>query len=117
MELHIPQAPQQFPALVTPELKETTVTLPSGLVALTPSAGDGLEGCTDAQIALASAGLGSCPNGSQVGTIEVDDTAVDRTVERPGVPRHPALRPVLRTRMPRTGTCSGCSCRSRGPGS
>ncbi len=68
VDLHLPQAAQQFPALVSPEFKETTVTLPSGL-SLAPSAGDGLEGCTDAQISLESAGPGSCPNGSQIGTL------------------------------------------------
>ncbi|HXB63908.1 MAG TPA: hypothetical protein VNV42_03420 [Solirubrobacteraceae bacterium] len=68
VELHLPQAPQQLPGLVSPEFKETTVTLPSGL-SLSPSAGDGLEGCTNAQISLEMAGPGSCPNGSQIGTL------------------------------------------------
>jgi hypothetical protein len=69
VEQHFPQGPQQFPALISPELKETTVTLPSG-VSLNPAAADGLEACSDAQIDLGSAGLATCPNGSQVGTIE-----------------------------------------------
>jgi hypothetical protein len=68
VDLHLPQAPQQLPGLVSPEFKDTTVTLPSGL-SLSPSAGDGLEGCTDAQISLSTAGAGSCPNGSQIGTL------------------------------------------------
>jgi hypothetical protein len=68
VDLHLPQAPQQLPGLVSPEFKETTVTLPSGL-SLSPSAGDGLEGCTDAEISLATAGPGSCPSGSQIGTL------------------------------------------------
>ncbi len=70
VELHVPQAAQELPLLVSPELKTTTVTLPSGL-SISPSAGDGLEGCTDAQIDLASGKLGSCPTGSQIGTISV----------------------------------------------
>jgi hypothetical protein len=70
VDVNIPQAPQQFPALITPEFKDTTVTLPSGL-SLSPSAGDGLEGCDDAQIALSTAGRGSCPEGSQIGTAKV----------------------------------------------
>ncbi len=71
VEQHLPQAEQHYPDLLSPELKETTVTLPSGL-SLNPSAGDGLEGCTDAQIGLGSGSVGSCPNGSQIGTIEVE---------------------------------------------
>jgi hypothetical protein len=70
VDLHIPQAPQQFPGLITPEFKETTVTLPSGL-SLSPSAGDGLQGCNDTQIDLSSAELGSCPTGSQIGSVKV----------------------------------------------
>jgi hypothetical protein len=71
VEQHFPQGLQQFPSLIAPELKETTVTLPSG-VSLNPSSADGLEGCTNAQIDLGSGSLGSCPNGSQVGTIEAE---------------------------------------------
>jgi hypothetical protein len=70
VEVHVPQAPQQFPALITPEFKDTTVTLPSGL-SISPSAGDGLAGCDDEQIDLASAVRGSCPDGSQIGTVKV----------------------------------------------
>jgi hypothetical protein len=80
VELHLPQAPQQFPALIPPELKETTVTLPSGL-SLDPSAGDGLEGCTDAQIDLGSASVGSCPEGSQIGTIEAETPLLSEPLE------------------------------------
>jgi hypothetical protein len=71
VEEHLPQAAQQFPALISPELKETTVTLPSGL-SLDPSSGDGLEGCTEAEIGLGSGSAASCPNGSQIGTIEAE---------------------------------------------
>ncbi|MGH2854828.1 MAG: hypothetical protein ACRDLF_11640, partial [Solirubrobacteraceae bacterium] len=80
VELNLPQAPQQFPALLTPEFKETTVTLPSGL-SLSPSAGDGLEGCSDAQIALGSGSLGSCPTGSQIGTIKVETPLLTEPLE------------------------------------
>jgi hypothetical protein len=67
VDLAFPQAPQEFPHLITPELKNTVVTLPSG-VSISPSAGDGLAGCTNAQIDLASPALGACPDGSQIGT-------------------------------------------------
>jgi len=71
VEQHFPQGLQQFPSLISPELKETTVTLPSG-VSLNPSSADGLEACSNAQIDLGSGSLGSCPNGSQVGSIEAE---------------------------------------------
>jgi hypothetical protein len=70
VDLHVPQAPQQFPATVTPELEGTTVTLPSGL-SISPSAGDGLAGCSDAQIDLTTFGPGTCPEASQIGTVKV----------------------------------------------
>jgi hypothetical protein len=69
VEQHFPQGPQQFPALIAPELRETTVTLPAG-VSLNPASADGLEGCTNAQMDLGSGSLAACPNASQVGTIE-----------------------------------------------
>ncbi len=70
VDLRVPQAAQQFPALVTPEIEDTTVTLPSGL-SISPSAGDGLEGCDDEQIGFSSASVGSCPSGSQIGSVKV----------------------------------------------
>jgi hypothetical protein len=80
VDVTVPQAPQQFPALITPEFEDTTVTLPAGL-SLSPSAGDGLEGCSDAQIDLASAGVGSCPNGSQIGTVKVTTPLLTEPLE------------------------------------
>ncbi len=80
VELSLPQAPQQFPALVTPAIKDTTVTLPSGL-SISPSAGDGLQGCDDQQIDLASASLGTCPAGSQIGTVKVKSPLLPATLE------------------------------------
>jgi hypothetical protein len=70
VDLNLPQAAQQVPAVITPELEDTTVTLPSGL-SISPSAGDGLQGCSAEQIDLASPILGSCPSGSQIGTVRV----------------------------------------------
>ncbi len=80
VELSVPQAVQQFPALVAPALEATTVTLPSGL-SISPSAGDGLQGCSDAQIALSSAKLGSCPTGSQIGTVKVTTPLLPEALE------------------------------------
>jgi hypothetical protein len=44
VDLKLPQSPNQFPDLATPELRNATVTLPSG-VSISPSAADGLVGC------------------------------------------------------------------------
>jgi hypothetical protein len=80
VELDVPQAIQRFPDLVTPEIQDTTVTLPSGL-SISPSAGDGLAGCSDEQIDLSSAGLGSCPNGSQIGSVKVTTPLLPEALE------------------------------------
>jgi hypothetical protein len=80
VNINVPQAPQQFPGLVTPPFKNTTVTLPPGL-SLSPSAGDGLQGCSDEQINLNSPTLGSCPTGSQVGTVKITTPLLTEPLE------------------------------------
>ncbi|HXB64958.1 MAG TPA: hypothetical protein VNV42_08820 [Solirubrobacteraceae bacterium] len=80
VDVNVPQAPQQFPSLITPEFRDTTVTLPSGL-SISPSSGDGLEGCSSAQIDLSSATLGSCPQGSQIGTVKVTTPLLPEPLE------------------------------------
>jgi hypothetical protein len=70
VHLGVPQALQQAPLLITPELKDATVTLPSGL-SVSPSAADGLQGCTPAQIALGSSLPGNCPPASTLGTVRI----------------------------------------------
>jgi hypothetical protein len=69
VHLRIPQAAQRAPLLVTPELKNATVTLPAGL-SISPSAAEGLQGCSDAQIDFASPVAGSCPAASEIGTVQ-----------------------------------------------
>jgi len=94
VDLKVPQAPNVFGALATPDLKNATVALPAG-VSVSPSAASGpdaLEGCTEAQIDLLGTELGEghpggngspyddglthaspghCPAKSQIGTVEV----------------------------------------------
>jgi hypothetical protein len=59
----VPQAPQ---------LKDATVTLPAG-VAISASAGDGLDGCSDVpgddQVRLDSTVAVTCPDGSKIGSV------------------------------------------------
>jgi hypothetical protein len=69
LDLAVPQSSDPN-ARATPPLKDTTVTLPLGM-SVSPSAADGLEGCTDAQIALSSVASGTCPERSQLGTVTI----------------------------------------------
>jgi uncharacterized repeat protein (TIGR01451 family) len=69
VDLKIPQNSDPT-GLATPELKDATVTLPPGM-SVSPSAADGLLGCSDAQIAVSSPDPGSCPAASQVGTVKI----------------------------------------------
>jgi hypothetical protein len=66
----VPQGPGAWPALVTPELKDATVTLPAG-VSLSPSAADGLQACSDAQVAVESTEPDECPEASVLGTVRI----------------------------------------------
>jgi hypothetical protein len=68
IDIRVPQAPQLPPDLATPEFKNVTVTLPSGM-SISPSAGDGLQACTASEIDLSSRLPGSCPDGSVLGTV------------------------------------------------
>jgi hypothetical protein len=69
VELSVPQS-EGPNNLATPALKDARVTLPSGL-AISPSQGNGLEGCTPDQIKLDSTAQPECPNASQVGKLEL----------------------------------------------
>jgi uncharacterized repeat protein (TIGR01451 family) len=70
VDLLVPQAAQMAPNLITPELKNVTVTFPPGF-SLSPSAADGLQACGEAQIDLSSDAAGSCPDASILGTVKV----------------------------------------------
>jgi hypothetical protein len=79
IELKIPQS--ENPAgLATAHLKEAVVSAPLG-VTLNPGAADGLQACSDQQIALGSAAPGSCPNGSVVGTVKVVTPLLEAPLE------------------------------------
>ena len=92
--LKVPQTPNAWPAHVTPDLRNTEVTLPEG-VSVSPSAADGLVGCKESgpegielgnndtlghevqegeepgADGLPHAAAGHCPKASQIGTVEV----------------------------------------------
>ncbi len=70
VELTVPQS-ENPNTLGTPPLKRAVVTLPPGLV-VNPSAADGLQACSPAQIDLGSAAPPSCPDASKVGTVQLE---------------------------------------------
>lgn len=57
--------------LATPHVRDVTVTLPEG-VKVSPSAADGLNACSDAQLAVNSPAEPSCPPSSAIGDVVVD---------------------------------------------
>ncbi len=52
------------------DLRQAVISLPAG-VRVNPSAADGLQGCSAAQVDLSAADDASCPDGSRVGSLTV----------------------------------------------
>ena len=79
VNIHIPQnqTPEQ---LATANLKDTTLTLPQGMV-VNPSAGGGAVGCSPAQVDLHGSGGARCPDGSKIGTAEIQTPLLDHPVK------------------------------------
>ncbi len=69
VELKLPQSEEED-GLGTADIRATEVTLPEGTV-LSPSAANGLSGCTDEQFGLRIEAKGACPRASKVGTVSV----------------------------------------------
>ncbi|HWX44491.1 MAG TPA: hypothetical protein VNY52_04120 [Solirubrobacteraceae bacterium] len=104
IDLKLPQAPNVFGALGTPELKNATVMMPPG-VSVSPSAASGpnaLAGCTSAQIDLLGTELGEghpggnnspyddgmthaspghCPENSRLGTVKIETPLLPTPLE------------------------------------
>ncbi len=79
VNLEVPQT-EAFSELATPELRTATVALPEGL-SVSPSAANGLQACSDAQIALESNQPGSCPLASQIATVKVTTPLLESPLE------------------------------------
>ncbi|MHB8574280.1 MAG: hypothetical protein ACYDCQ_03015 [Dehalococcoidia bacterium] len=77
--------------LATPPLRDTTITLPPG-VRVNPSSANGLEACSLEQIGISATGVPnaappSCPDGSKLGTVEVETPALAMKVcKNPALP-------------------------------
>jgi hypothetical protein len=84
-DLHVPQS-QDPEGLGEADLRDTSVTLPAGLL-VNPASAGGLAGCSAAQIGLStavgeapahfSAEPPNCPDASKIGTVEVETPLVD----------------------------------------
>jgi hypothetical protein len=78
VDLHVPQTTFEPSKPNSPDVQSTEVTLPEGMT-LNPSAANGLEGCTDAQIAIGTDNAIGCPPGSVIGSVSID---------APGIPNN-----------------------------
>jgi len=76
-DLVIPQDDDPNTGIAPSELKKVTVTLPEG-VRVSPSAADGLQGCSSAQIALHSLTDPTCPDGSKIGSLTIDTPLLEQ---------------------------------------
>jgi hypothetical protein len=74
VELRVPQS-EDPNALATPPLRKAVVTLPAGMT-VNPSAADGLQTCSLAQIGLGSNSQPACPEASKVASIELETPAL-----------------------------------------
>jgi hypothetical protein len=64
----------------TANLKNTTVSLPAGM-ALNPSAGNGLAGCTPEQLGTDGSKPAHCPDASKIGSVEVTTPLLENPLE------------------------------------
>jgi hypothetical protein len=69
--VHVPQdSILSAKGLAEATVKDTTVTLPAG-VAMNPAAADGLQSCSEAQIALSADSAPGCPEAAKVASVEI----------------------------------------------
>jgi uncharacterized repeat protein (TIGR01451 family) len=104
VKVKVPQTPEQFSLLATPQLKDVTMTLPEGMT-LSPGGGDGLVGCeatgphgidmpngggTPTEVGegeeIGEDGMshlvpGHCPRASQIGTVRIVTPVLEQPVE------------------------------------
>lgn len=75
-DLHMSQADDPNTGLAPADLKKAVVTLPAG-TRVSPSAADGLQACSSAQIALSSDASPTCPDASKIGSLTIDTPLLD----------------------------------------
>ena len=69
VDVHVPQHYENPSSPAEATVKDVTVTLPEGMT-VSPSSADGLQACSEAQIALHSTAPAACPAASEIGTVE-----------------------------------------------
>jgi hypothetical protein len=75
VDLGLPQS-GTMEHLATPDLKDATVALPVGVVA-SPAVANGLEVCSEAQLAPDSLAKATCPSQSQIGSVEIESPLLE----------------------------------------
>jgi hypothetical protein len=63
--------------LATSTMKSAMVTLPEGMT-INPAAGDGLEGCSPAQVGFETTEPSHCPDAAKIGSAEVEVPALEK---------------------------------------
>jgi hypothetical protein len=71
IDVGLPQNPDGKDQPNTATLKDAHVTLPAGM-SINPSAANGLQACTDAQLAKGTRSPVTCPAGSAIGTVDIE---------------------------------------------
>jgi hypothetical protein len=74
IDVKVPQT-EGAESLVTSDLRDAVVRMPAGVV-FSPSAGTGLESCSEAQIGLGTEQEAHCPAASKIGTVTLITPAV-----------------------------------------
>jgi hypothetical protein len=71
IDVGLPQNPNGKDKPNTATLKDAHVTLPAGM-SINPSAANGLQACTDAQLGKGTRNAVACPAGSAIGTVDIE---------------------------------------------
>ena len=74
VDVHVPQSLNPD-GIESSHVKDTNVTLPEGAT-INPSAANGLQACTDAQLAKGTHDPVGCPDASKIGTVEITSPAL-----------------------------------------
>jgi hypothetical protein len=81
VKVSVPQSVSLAPeGLAEADVKDTTVTLPEG-VAINPAGADGLQACSEEEIALKSAEPPSCPEASKIGLVRIKTPLLPNELE------------------------------------
>jgi hypothetical protein len=81
VSVHVPQdVSLNATGLAEADVKDTTVALPAG-VAINPAGADGLQACSEAQIALSVNAAPSCPDASKVGVVKIKTPLLPNELE------------------------------------